>query len=40
MGVGQGGRRAGRRRIAPDLEANLLGSLLQDDVDGRDFARP
>ena len=32
----RGGRRAAHRRIAPDLGANLLESLLQDNVDGRD----
>jgi hypothetical protein len=31
-----GGRRAGRRRIAPGLRASLLQSRLRDDVDGRD----
>ena len=30
-----GGRRARRRRIAPDRGANRPGSRLQDDVDGR-----
>src|SRR6516162_8544255 len=32
----RGGPRAAHRRIAPGLGANLLESLLQDDVDGRD----